>query len=183
MSALAGLRLVDAIPDDAPAAKRAEIVDAVLGSGAHAGLRLAEMLVDRGDTAFAKEILRKAADLDDDLYSPDAALRLGELSVADGDPAQARRFYEQALASEDATVAPEAALKMLDDIHEPPATTLERVIGLGGLAALRLGDLLAERGESDLAERAYRRVATAEHDPFSPDAQYRLSARDQQTPH
>jgi tetratricopeptide (TPR) repeat protein len=169
-----------------------------------AALRLGDIHHRNGDAAAAREAWERALESDDaavksaaatnigelltqqgdvdDVYAPDAALRLGELSAADGDPAEARRFYQRALASDDATVAPEAALRLMDDVHEPQATTVERVIGLGGLAALRLGDLLAERGQGDLAERAYRQVAVVEHDPFSPDAKYRLSKGERQPP-
>jgi tetratricopeptide (TPR) repeat protein len=175
VSALAGLRLLDALPADAPASLRDEIVAAVLRSGGQTALRLADLLADRGDREAAQGLLRRVEELDDDLYAPDAALRLGELLVEAGDREEARSFYRRALESEDGTVAPDAALRLIDDTDEPAEETVERVIEFGGLSAVRMGDLLRERGDHELAKRAYRHVAGVERDPFAPDAERRLS--------
>jgi hypothetical protein len=79
---------------------------------------------------------------------------------------------ERALDSSNPWVAPDAALR-LRDLGEPEA--VERVVALGGQAALRLGRVLAERGERQLAGHALRRAA-AEPDPvFAAEAAQALT--------
>jgi hypothetical protein len=113
-------------------------------------LRLARVLRERGDDKTAEDVLRRAAERPDDVYAAGAALALGDLL---GGEAEA---YRRALDSDIPWVVPDAALR-LRDLGEPGA--IERVIALGGLAALRLGRLLAERGEHEPAESALRRAA------------------------
>jgi predicted negative regulator of RcsB-dependent stress response len=146
-AAAAGLRLLE---DEGRAA-----LDAVLESGSRVALRLARVLRERGERETAEDVLRRAAERPDDLYAPGASLALGELLGGETDAGRAA--YERALRSENPSVAPEAALR-LRDLGETDA--VDRVIALGGLAALRLGRLLAERGEHERAGHALQRAAT-----------------------
>jgi tetratricopeptide (TPR) repeat protein len=145
-AAAAGLRL---LADEGP-----DILGAVLEAGSRVALRLARVLRERGEHATAEDVLRRAAERSDDVYAPGASLALGDLLGGDTDAG--REAYERALRSENPSVAPDAALRLRDFGH-PDA--IDRVIARGGLAALRLGRLLAERGEREIAERALERAA------------------------
>jgi tetratricopeptide (TPR) repeat protein len=157
-SARAGFRLV-MLSSDHPDGELDEVVAAVLRTGAQAALQLGDALVERGERGIAERVYREAAGLAGDLFAPDASLRLGAILQVSGSMEEARQAYRQALASVDPTVAPEAAVA-LHDLGEPTAATVDRVIALGGLAALRVGNLLKERGDNALAERAFERLGS-----------------------
>ena len=130
-------------------------LDSVLAAGSRVALRLARRLLGRGDFATAETLLRRAAERPDDLYAPGAALALGDL--LGGATVEGRKAYERALESGNPWVAPEAATR-LRELGDHDA--IERVLALGGLAALRLGRLLAATGEHATAGPALRRAAT-----------------------
>ncbi len=130
-------------------------LDSILAAGARVALRLGRRLLDRGDVATAETLLRRAAERPDDLYAPGAALALGDL--LGGDTEQGRAAYERALESGNPWVAPEAAVRLRE---LGSAEAIERALALGGLAALRLGRLLAATGEHATAGPALRRAAT-----------------------
>jgi predicted negative regulator of RcsB-dependent stress response len=145
---------------------------------AGAALSLGGILERKGWVRRAETAYRRASQSEESsVYAP-AALRLGALLAARGDKPGAEEAYRKASGSDDQDAAPEAAVslgRLLDErgAHDEAAPVYDHVAGLGALAAIRLGDLLAGH-DLEAAEAAYLRGSEFENDSYMPMALLRL---------
>jgi len=145
---------------------------------AGAALSLGGILERKGSLRGAEAAYRRASQSEEsNVYAP-AALRLGALLAQRGDNPGAEDAYRKASGSDDEDAAPDAAVRLgrlLDQrgAHDEAVPVYDHVAGLGALAAIRLGDLLAGR-DPEAAEAAYLRGSEFDGDNDMPMALLRL---------
>lgn len=186
-SALAAMNLAGLLhrQGDLPGARSAyeQVLSSTVLHGDSVGLRgmaaheLGSLLVQEGQTASALTALKLAVDTGHSAAAPRAAGLMASLLKAQGDQEGAAAAYRTAAGAKEPAVAAAARFglaQMAERTDPKQAAAAYREVAdagvpqIAGMALLRLGRLLADGGERDGAERAYRQSMELEReDPAS----------------